>query len=149
MRISRHNNTNSTVLVLLRLDDIIIMAFLSLSSVCFLTSNLCCFFISNIFLFQVSPNNKLVAYAEDTKGNEIYTVYVIDAETQAPIGDPLVGVTSYLEWAGDNALVYITMDEILRPDKVRQYGISLTRCLEVLTVWHMAYCNCLLVMLTS
>lgn len=60
----------------------------------------------------------MVAYAEDTKGDEIYTIYVIDAETQATIGEPLVGVTSYLEWAGDNAFVYITMDEILRPDKV-------------------------------
>ncbi|MQL72207.1 hypothetical protein Taro_004546 [Colocasia esculenta] len=68
--------------------------------------------------FKVSPNNKLVAYAEDTKGNEIYTVYVIDAETGSPVGAPLKGITSYLEWAGDEALVYITMDEILRPDKV-------------------------------
>ncbi|XP_020210587.1 uncharacterized protein LOC109795478 [Cajanus cajan] len=66
--------------------------------------------------FKFSPNNKLVAYTEDTKGDEIYTAYVIDAETQAPFGEPLVGV-SYLQWAGDNALVYITMDEILRPDK--------------------------------
>ncbi|KAG4918573.1 hypothetical protein JHK85_056854 [Glycine max] len=71
----------------------------------------------SIGAFKVSPNNKLVAYAEDTKGDEIYTIYVIDAETQATIGEPLVGVTSYLEWAGDNAFVYITMDEILRPDK--------------------------------
>ncbi|XP_022763876.1 uncharacterized protein LOC111309190 [Durio zibethinus] len=68
--------------------------------------------------FKVSPNHKLVAYAEDTKGDEIYTVYVIDAETRAPVGKPLVGVTSYLQWAGNEALVYITMDEILRPDKV-------------------------------
>ncbi|XP_010246770.1 PREDICTED: uncharacterized protein LOC104589978 [Nelumbo nucifera] len=72
----------------------------------------------SIGAFKVSPNNKLVAYAEDTKGDEIYTVYVIDAETGTPIGKPLVGVTSYLEWAGDEALAYITMDEILRPDKV-------------------------------
>ncbi|KAE9589289.1 hypothetical protein Lal_00000113 [Lupinus albus] len=68
--------------------------------------------------FQVSPNNKLVAYAEDTKGNEIYIVHVIDAETKTLIGESLVGVTSYLEWVGDDALIYITMDEILRPDKV-------------------------------
>lgn len=60
----------------------------------------------------------MVAYAEDTKGDEIYTIYVIDVETQATIGEPLVGVTSYFEWAGDNALVYVMMDEILRPDKV-------------------------------
>lgn len=71
-----------------------------------------------ISFFQVSPNNKLVAYAEDTKGDEIYTVYVIDAETRTPVGKPLQNVTSYLEWAGDSSLMYITMDEILRPDKV-------------------------------
>ncbi|KAK9091405.1 hypothetical protein Sjap_024582 [Stephania japonica] len=68
--------------------------------------------------FKVSPNNKFVAYAEDTKGDEIYTVYVIDAEMGAFLGKPLVGITSDIEWAGDEALVYITMDEILRPDKV-------------------------------
>ena len=67
---------------------------------------------------QVSPNNKLVAYAEDTKGDEIYTVYVIDAETGATVDKPLVGVTAYLEWASDASLVYITMDDILRPHKV-------------------------------
>ncbi|KAJ0034501.1 hypothetical protein Pint_25658 [Pistacia integerrima] len=72
----------------------------------------------SIGAFKVTTNNKLVAYAEDTKGDEIYTVYVIDIETGAPVGKPLVGITSELEWAGDEALVYITMDEILRPDKV-------------------------------
>ncbi|XP_060195811.1 uncharacterized protein LOC132625057 isoform X1 [Lycium barbarum] len=73
----------------------------------------------SIGAFSVSPNNKLVAYAEDTKGDEIYTVYVIDAESGMLVGKPLVGaITSYLEWAGDEALVYVTMDEILRPDKV-------------------------------
>lgn len=74
--------------------------------------------LSCLIFLQVSPNHKLVAYAEDTKGDEIYTVYVIDAETGATVCQPLVGMTSYLEWAGDDALVYVTMDEILRPDKV-------------------------------
>lgn len=60
----------------------------------------------------------MVAYAEDVKGNEIYTVYVIDAETREPVGKPLTGITSNIEWAGNDALVYVTMDEILRPDKV-------------------------------
>lgn len=119
MRISRHNIINTTVLVLLRLDHIIIMAFFFLTFFHFVSQlPTCLYFISKFISFQVSPNNKLVAYAEDTKGDEIYTVYVIDAETQAPIGEPLVGVTSYLGWAGDDALVYITMDNILRPDKV-------------------------------
>lgn len=59
-----------------------------------------------------------MAYAEDTKGDEIYTVYVIDAESGAVVDKSLVGVTSNIEWAGDEALVYITMDATLRPDKV-------------------------------
>ncbi|OAY36159.1 hypothetical protein MANES_11G000600v8 [Manihot esculenta] len=71
----------------------------------------------SIGAFKVSPNHKLVAYAEDTKGDEIYTVYVIDVETRNPVGKPLTGVTSSLEWAGNEFLVYITMDEIHRADK--------------------------------
>jgi hypothetical protein len=42
----------------------------------------------------------------------------MDIETQAAIGEPLASVTSNLEWAGGDALVYVTMDNILRPDKV-------------------------------
>ncbi|KAE8660951.1 Prolyl oligopeptidase family protein isoform 2 [Hibiscus syriacus] len=72
----------------------------------------------NIGAFTVSPNHKMVAYAEDTKGDEIYTIYVIDAETRAQIGKPLVGTTSDVQWAGNDALVYITMDEIHRSDKL-------------------------------
>ncbi|XP_057796875.1 uncharacterized protein LOC131012924 isoform X1 [Salvia miltiorrhiza] len=80
--------------------------------------------------FKVSPNNKLVAYAEDTKGDEIYTVYVIDAESQTPVGKPLSGVTSVLEWAGDDALVYTTRDEILRPDKVWLHKLGTEQSLD-------------------
>lgn len=72
----------------------------------------------SIGAYEVSPNHNLVAYAEDTKGDEIYTVRVIDADTGATVGKALSGTTSYLEWAGDSHLVYITMDETLRPDKV-------------------------------
>ncbi|KAF4373432.1 hypothetical protein F8388_021064 [Cannabis sativa] len=79
----------------------------------------------SIGAFKVSPNHKLVAYAEDTKGDEIYTVHVIDAETGALVGKNLTGTTSYIEWAGDSALVYITMDAILRPDKVWLHNVKI------------------------
>ena len=88
---------------------------LYLSRVLFQTCSLLTFFL---FCLQVSPDHKLVAYAEDTKGDEIYAVHVIDSESLKPVGQPLKGVTCYLQWAGDDALVYVTMDEILRPDKV-------------------------------
>ncbi|ERN10239.1 hypothetical protein AMTRI_Chr09g31950 [Amborella trichopoda] len=83
--------------------------------------------------FEISSNNKLMAYAEDTKGDEIYTVNIMDIETQSPIEKPLTGVTEAIEWAGDEALVYVTMDEIHRPDKVWLHKIgsnqSEDRCL--------------------
>ncbi|XP_071705643.1 uncharacterized protein [Rutidosis leptorrhynchoides] len=72
----------------------------------------------SIGAFKTSPNHKLVAYAEDTKGDEIYTIHVMDAETRLPVGEPLVSVVGYFEWVGDEALMYITRDEILRPYKV-------------------------------
>ncbi|EEF49642.1 protease 2 [Ricinus communis] len=68
--------------------------------------------------FKVSPNHKLVAYAQDTKGDEIYTVHVIDADTKSPVAQPLTAVTSSLAWAGNDFLVYTTMDDIHRADKV-------------------------------
>lgn len=76
-----------------------------------------------------------MAYAEDTKGNEIYTVYVIDAETGAAVGQPLVNVTSFLEWAGNEALAYITMDNTLRPDKVWYFYLNLL----FLMTWHVSH----------
>ncbi|KAL3830663.1 hypothetical protein ACJIZ3_019465 [Penstemon smallii] len=84
----------------------------------------------SIGAFKVSPNNQLVAYAEDTKGDEIYTIYVIDAESQTLVGKPLVGVTSDVQWAGDNALVYTTRDEILRPDKVWLHRLGTEQSLD-------------------
>ncbi|GAV62364.1 Peptidase_S9 domain-containing protein/Peptidase_S9_N domain-containing protein [Cephalotus follicularis] len=69
--------------------------------------------------FEVSPNHELVAYAEDTKGDEIYTLFVIDSQTGAAVEKPLVGcLTDCYLWAGDEALVYVSMDETLRPHKV-------------------------------
>ncbi|KAH9291537.1 hypothetical protein KI387_043276, partial [Taxus chinensis] len=77
----------------------------------------------NIGAFKMSPNDKLIAYAEDTKGDEIYTVYVIDAETKEFIGKPLKGITDCLEWADNETFVYITMDDIHRPYKVWRHNL--------------------------
>ncbi|XWS63258.1 hypothetical protein CRYUN_Cryun06bG0079700 [Craigia yunnanensis] len=81
-----------------------------------------------ISAFKVSPNHKLAAYAEDTKGYEIYTVYVIDLETRAPVGKPLVGVTSDLQWAGKATLVYVTMNDIFRRDKAWLHKLGSDQC---------------------
>ena len=66
----------------------------------------------------MSSNHKMIAYAEDTKGDKIYTVYVIDAQNGELISSPLMGIVDSLEWADSETLVYITMDDIHRPFKV-------------------------------
>ncbi|KAH0872426.1 hypothetical protein HID58_069788 [Brassica napus] len=53
----------------------------------------------SIGAFKASPDHKLVAYAEDTKGVEIYTVNVTDSEALKSLGEPLKGLTCYLQWA--------------------------------------------------
>uniref|UniRef100_A0ACD6APA0 Uncharacterized protein n=1 Tax=Avena sativa TaxID=4498 RepID=A0ACD6APA0_AVESA len=78
----------------------------------------------NIGALEVSPSGKLVAYAEDTKGDEIYTVFVINAESGQYVGQPLKGITSDIGWAGDDILVYITMDSIFRSDKVWLHNLG-------------------------
>ena len=67
---------------------------------------------------SVHAASLLVAYTVDYKEDEIYTVFVIDLEIGEYVGQPLEGFTSDIEWAGDDNLVYITMDSVLRPDKV-------------------------------
>ncbi|KAJ3672264.1 hypothetical protein LUZ60_006985 [Juncus effusus] len=87
----------------------------------------------SIGAFKVSLNNNLVAYAEDTKGDEIYSVYVINAETGDQIEkQPLKAITSDIEWAGNEYLVYITMDEILRPDKVWLHKLGTDQSSDIL-----------------
>ena len=58
----------------------------------------------------------MVAYAEDTKGDEIYVLHVIDTESRKPVDQPIKGITCNVEWVNDEYIVYVTMDEIHRED---------------------------------
>jgi oligopeptidase B len=68
--------------------------------------------------FAVSPDHKLLAYALDTDGSEVYTLRVKDLESGELLPD-LVPNTYYgLEWGNDNhTLYYTTLDHAKRPDK--------------------------------
>lgn len=59
-----------------------------------------------------------MAYGEDTKGNEVYTVYVVDIDTGKHIGEPLKGVNDNVGWIDNETLIYVTQDDIYRPFKV-------------------------------
>lgn len=82
--------------------------------------------------FKVSPNHKILAYGEDTKGDEIYTVYAVDIDTGKHIGKPLAGVTENVEWIDNETLVYITQDDLHRPFKVWHHKLDAQQSEDIL-----------------
>jgi len=61
--------------------------------------------------WEVSPDNRLLAYAEDTNGRRQYTVRVLDLTSGQRLPDTISGVSAGLVWADDNrTLFYIEND---------------------------------------
>ncbi|EFJ49956.1 hypothetical protein VOLCADRAFT_73990 [Volvox carteri f. nagariensis] len=71
---------------------------------------------------DVSPDQRLYAWAEDTVGGEKYTLRVKELSTGAELTKPIPGMSGDFEWAADSAtLFYVVKDHLDRPYKVRQY----------------------------
>jgi len=65
-----------------------------------------------------SSNHELLAYSTDTKGDEIYTVYVKDIKANKVI-DVIRDTDGSVCWANDNrTLFYVKMDAAHRPFKL-------------------------------
>jgi oligopeptidase B len=70
---------------------------------------------------SVSDDGKLLGYSEDTVGNELYSMKVIDLSTRKQLLSKPIGNTSgSIEWAADNkTFFYVTLDDKQRPYKAR------------------------------
>ena len=63
--------------------------------------------------WQVSPDNRLVAFAEDTVGRRQYVLKVKDLATGTIATDTIVNVEPNLVWADDNrTLLYVAKDPV-------------------------------------
>ncbi|WP_298090197.1 S9 family peptidase [uncultured Sphingomonas sp.] len=63
--------------------------------------------------WQVSPNNALVAWAEDTVGRRQYVLKVKDLATGRVLSDTVANVEPNIVWADDNrTLLYIAKDPV-------------------------------------
>ncbi|MCO5556010.1 hypothetical protein L7F22_009554 [Adiantum nelumboides] len=82
--------------------------------------------------FKVGPDHKLLAYGEDTNGDEVYTVYVVAIDTGKHLEKPLIGMTDYVEWVDSKTLVYVTQDELHRPFKVWRHKLGTEQSEDVL-----------------
>jgi oligopeptidase B len=63
--------------------------------------------------YEVSPDNRLLAYAEDTVGRRQYRLRVKDIETGALLADVIENAEAGVAWADDNrTLLYIEKDPV-------------------------------------
>ncbi len=75
--------------------------------------------------FSVSPDQKLLAYATDTEGDEILTVRVKDLATGQLLPDEIRNAYYSLVWAEDNkTLFYNVLDAAKRPYKVFRHTLG-------------------------
>lgn len=76
--------------------------------------------------YQVSPDNQLIAYAEDTSGRRQYKVRIREIATGKELPDVLTGVEPSLAWSADSKhLFFIEKDpQTLLGTKIRRHQLG-------------------------
>jgi protease II len=69
---------------------------------------------------QVSPNERILAYAADTVGRRQYTIRFLDLASGNVLPDEIKDVTSNLVWANDNRTVFYTRQH---PTTLRSFEV--------------------------
>ena len=74
---------------------------------------------------DVSPNNKILAYAEDTLSRRIYKIVFKNLETGEMLTDVIPNTNGNLVWANDNKTIfYGVKDETLRVFKIMKHSLG-------------------------
>jgi len=90
----------------------------------------------NIGGLAVSPDNKILAFGEDTLSRRIYRIRFIDLETGAYYEDTIENTTGRITWANDNKTVFYTRkDASLRAYKIFRHHLG-TPSSEDVEVYH-------------
>lgn len=72
-----------------------------------------------------SPDHRLLAFATDTSGSEVYTLFVKDLTTGELLADQIPGTYYGLAWGNDNQTIYyVTLDAASRPYKVFRHTLG-------------------------
>jgi oligopeptidase B len=80
----------------------------------------------NVGDYEVSQDNRMLAYAEDSNGRRQYTIRFKDLDTGETLPDTIRGVSPNLVWADDNrTLFYVENDpETLLTKRVRRHVLG-------------------------
>ena len=85
---------------------------------------------------SVSPDNKLMAYGEDTLSRRIYTIKFKDLITGELLEDVIENTTGSIVWANDNKTVFYTRkDDALRAYKIFRHTLG-TPSSEDVEIFH-------------
>ncbi len=91
----------------------------------------------NVAGLSVSPDNKIIAYGEDTLSRRIYTIRFKNLETGAMLPDQVPGVQGDIAWANDNKTIFYTLKDpqTLRGYKVMRHrlGTPVAKDVEIFT----------------
>ena len=76
--------------------------------------------------FEISPNNKIMAYSVDTVSRRIYTIYFMDLESRKIIEKSISNTSGSITWANDNKTIFYNLKdkETLRSEKVMKYKLN-------------------------
>jgi len=75
--------------------------------------------------FQISPNQKLLAYSVDTTGVELYTLYFLDLGTGELYPENIPETYYSLAWGNDSQTIFYTqVDEAHRPFKLLRHTLN-------------------------
>ena len=76
--------------------------------------------------FNVSPDNKLLAYGIDTVSRRQYTIYVKNLETGEIFKDALYPATGRAEWGNDNKTMFYTVTNpvTLLSEKIKRHTLG-------------------------
>lgn len=69
---------------------------------------------------SIAPNNRYLAYGEDTVSRRIYTIRIKDLVTGELLSDVLINTTGNAVWSADNAYLFYTLKD---PQTLRGYKI--------------------------
>ena len=78
-----------------------------------------------VAVLRVSPDHRLLAFSDDTEGDESYTLRFKDLTTGAMLPDAIANIDYSVEWANDNRTVfYATLDAARRAYKLHRHVLG-------------------------
>ena len=77
--------------------------------------------------FNISPDNKLLAYGVDTVSRRQYTIYVKNLETGELLNDAIFPTSGGSEWGNDNKTLFYTATnpKTLLSEKIKRHSLGL------------------------